>query len=94
MMHDDETAAETSIRRTIRLSCEGLGLALAEADAIAGRAIGTLRARRAGGHGAGAAAPIRLGVQREAGPETTPCPSEARNDGALIDHLVARWRNA
>lgn len=42
MTRDDETKAETEIRRTIRLSCEGLGLPPGEAEDIAGRAIGDM----------------------------------------------------
>lgn len=101
MTRDDETKAEAAIRSTIRLSCEGLGLASIEADDIASRAIATLRARKGGAQRAGGVmhaavgppAPSTLEIKRKARLKARSAPSGVRNDSKLIDHLIARWQN-
>ncbi|MBY0135073.1 hypothetical protein E2977_00950 (plasmid) [Paracoccus yeei] len=90
MTRDDETKAETEIRRTIRLSCEGLGLPPGEAEDIAGRAIENLRARKKRVHGAGAVRPVAVAASRPA--LSKPEPSTVRKDDVLIDHMLARRR--
>lgn len=97
MTQRKETKAETEIRRTIRMTCEGLGLPLSEAESIASRAIKTLRASKARLHrvqalpvAARPAMQPKSTVKRKGSPIIKPEPSELRNDNKLIDHLIAR----